>query len=105
MIELVPFNEPKKKIEVSVPVSTLSDIDRRRRDFAFKTRTAFIIEACISYGASARLAELSTLSDMAQTLHEIRDCCTQGNHQPERLDCLLEHAEKFFQLHLPTVEK
>lgn len=104
MIELVPVNEPKKRIELSVPVSTLAQIDKRRRNFAFKTRTAFMTDAALQYGASARLAELEALSDMAQTLHEIRDLCAMEDHHDARLERLLASAEKFFRRHLPPVE-
>ena len=102
MIKLVPLDEPKKKIEVMVPESTLAIIDDRKKAFAFMSRTAFLIEASLQYGSSPRLAEVETLANVADTLHRLHDLYNDGCNRTPEFEELFKKADQFFARHWPA---
>jgi hypothetical protein len=108
MIELVPINEPKKKVEILVPDSTLSMIDDRRKAFAFRNRTAFLVEAALHYGSSSRIAEVELLADIADTLHQLHDFLHDSGAAPVEIHTglhdVLAKADAFFARHMPPRE-
>lgn len=104
MIELVPVNEPKNKVEILVPESTLSMIDDKRQVFAFRNRTAFLIESALHYGSSSRIAEVELLADIADTLHQLHDFLYDSGAAPAELHDVLEKADDFFARHMPPRE-
>jgi hypothetical protein len=104
MIELVPVNEPKKKVEILVRESTLSKIDDRRMAFAFRNRTAFLVEAALQYGSSPRMAEVELLADIADKLHQLYDLLHDSGAAPAELNDILTKADDFFAGHMPPRE-
>ena len=102
MIKLVPLDEPKKKVEILVSESTLSMIDDRRQVFAFRNRTAFLIEAALDYGSSPRLAEVELLADIADTLHRLHDLYDDGSNKTPEFEELFDKADEFFARHWPA---
>jgi hypothetical protein len=104
MIELVPINEPKKKVEILVPASTLSQIDDRRKAFAFRNRTAFLVEAALQYGSSPRMAEVELLADIADKIHQLHDFLHDSRPAPAELNNILRKADDFFAGHMPPRE-
>jgi len=104
MIELVPINEPKKKVEILVPETTLSKIDDRRKAFAFRNRTAFLVEAALQYGSSPRMAEVELLADIADKLHQLHDFLRDSGAAPDELHDIVAKADDFFAGHMPPRE-